>query len=95
MSTNLSKEKRAGLLAKIDAIRAYVAAAPQDENTGNLLAYLGDLTREVGEARYGLVFEQQTRRGSLTGAEKSTFFWKGTISPRSNCCARPAPDRWT
>lgn len=37
MSTNLSKQKRDDLLSKISAIRAYIAAAPQDENTGHLL----------------------------------------------------------
>ena len=58
MSTNLSQQKRAELLSKIDAIRAYIAAAPQDENTGNLLSYLGDLTKELSGARYGLIFEE-------------------------------------
>lgn len=40
MSTNVSKQKREDLLAKIKAIRTYIATAPQDENTANLLAYL-------------------------------------------------------
>ena len=43
MSTNVSKQKREDLLAKIKAIRTYIATAPQDENTGNLLSYLSDL----------------------------------------------------
>lgn len=32
MSTNISKQKREDLLAKIKEIRNYIAAAPQDEN---------------------------------------------------------------
>ena len=40
MSINLSKKKRDDLLDKIKEIRKYIASAPQDENTGNLLLYL-------------------------------------------------------
>ncbi len=58
MSTNLSKQKRDDLLSKIKAIRAYIAAAPQDENTGSLLTYLSDLEKDVTGKKYGLVFEE-------------------------------------
>lgn len=58
MSTNLSKQKRDDLLSKIAAIRAYIAAAPQDENTSSLLTYLSDLKRDVNGKKYGLVFEE-------------------------------------
>lgn len=58
MSTNVSKQKREDLLAKINAIRTYIATAPQDENTANLLAYLSDLEKDVGAKKYGLVFEE-------------------------------------
>lgn len=58
MSTNVSKQKREDLLAKIKAIRTYIATAPQDENTANLLAYLSDLEKDVGAKKYGLVFEE-------------------------------------
>ena len=58
MSTNISKQKREDLLAKIKAIRTYIATAPQDENTANLLAYLSDLEKDVGAKKYGLVFEE-------------------------------------
>lgn len=58
MSTNLSKQKRDDLLSKISAIRAYIAAAPQDENTGSLLTYLSDLEKDVSGKKYGLVFEE-------------------------------------
>lgn len=56
MSTNLSKQKRDNLLSKISAIRAFINAAPQDENTGSLLTYLSDLERDVNGKKYGLVF---------------------------------------
>ena len=47
MSTNISKQKREDLLAKIKEIRTFISAAPQDENTGNLLSYLFDLEKDV------------------------------------------------
>ena len=43
MSTNISKQKREDLLNKIKEIRNFISAAPQDENTGNLLSYLCNL----------------------------------------------------
>ena len=58
MSTNVSKQKREDLLEKIKAIRTYIATAPQDENTANLLAYLSELEKDVGAKKYGLVFEE-------------------------------------
>ena len=58
MSTNISKKKRDDLLDKIKQIRAFIEAAPQDENTGNLLSYLSDLEKDVNGKKYGLVFEE-------------------------------------
>ena len=58
MSTNISKQKREDLLNKIKEIRAFISAAPQDENTGNLLSYLSDLETDVNGKKYGLVFEE-------------------------------------
>ena len=58
MSTNISKQKREDLLAKIKEIRNYIAAAPQDENTGNLLSYLSELEKDVNGKKCGLVFEE-------------------------------------
>lgn len=58
MSTNVSKQKREDLLTKIRSIRTYIATAPQDENTGNLLAYLAELEKDIGSKKYGLVFEE-------------------------------------
>lgn len=58
MSTNISKLHREELLDKIRQIRTYIATAPQDANTGNLLQYLDELTKDVKGKKYGLVFEQ-------------------------------------
>ena len=58
MSTNISKKKRDDLLDKIKQIRAFIDAAPQDENTGNLLSYLSELEKDVNGKKYGLVFEE-------------------------------------
>lgn len=58
MSTNISKQKREDLLNKIKEIRAFISAAPQDENTSNLLSYLSDLEKDVNGKKYGLVFEE-------------------------------------
>ena len=58
MSTNISKEKRENLIGKIKAIREYIAAAPQDENTGNLLTYLSEIEKDIKGKKYGLVFEE-------------------------------------
>ena len=58
MSTNISKLHREELLDKIRQIRTYIASAPQDTNTGNLLQYLDELTKDVKGKKYGLVFEQ-------------------------------------
>lgn len=58
MSTNISKAKREDLLAKIKEIRSFIAAAPQDENTGNLLSYLSEIEKDINGKKYGLVFEE-------------------------------------
>ena len=58
MSTNISKQKREDLLAKIKEIRTFISTAPQDKNTGNLLIYLSDLEKDVNGKKYGLIFEE-------------------------------------
>ena len=55
---NISKQKREDSLAKIKEIRTFISAAPQDENTGNLLSYLSQLEKDVCGKKYGLVFEE-------------------------------------
>lgn len=47
MSTNVSKKKREDLLSKIGQIRTFIASAPQDTNTGNLLSYLSELEKNT------------------------------------------------
>lgn len=49
MSTNVSKKKREDLLSKIGQIRTFIASAPQDTNTGNLLSYLSELEKDINE----------------------------------------------
>lgn len=58
MSTNVSKEKREQLVAKIKAIKSYIASVPQDENTAQLLAYIADIEKDIKGKKYGLVFEE-------------------------------------
>lgn len=55
---NVSKQRRDDLLVKIKDIRTFISAAPQDENTGNLLSYLSELEKDVCGKKYGLVFEE-------------------------------------
>ena len=62
MSTNISKLKRDDLLNKINQIHAYIANAPQDENTGKLLTYLSELEKDVNGKKYGLVFEEHREK---------------------------------
>lgn len=62
MSINLSKKKRDDLLDKIKEIRKYIASAPQDENTGNLLLYLNQIEKDVNGKKYGLVFEEHREK---------------------------------
>ena len=69
MSTNLSKQKRDDLLSKISAIRTFINAAPQDENTGSLLTYLSDLEKDVDGKKYGLVFEEHQEAIDMVLAE--------------------------
>lgn len=58
MSTNVSRDKRERLIAKIKAIKAYLAAAPQDANTKQLLGYVAELEKDIRGKKYGLVFEE-------------------------------------
>lgn len=62
MSTNISKQHREDLLNKIQQIRSFIAAAQQDTNSGNLLQYLDELTKDVKGKKYGLVFEQHREK---------------------------------
>lgn len=55
---NISSRKRDDLIAKIKEIRTFISSAEQDENTGNLLAYLGEIEKDIKGKKYGLVFEE-------------------------------------
>ena len=65
MSTNISKQKREDLLNKIKAIRAFISAAPQDENTGNLLSYLSELEKDVNGKKYGLILLSPSKKTTV------------------------------
>lgn len=58
MSTNISKERRRKLVEKINAIKAYIATVPQDENTAQLLTYIAEIEKDIKGKKYGLVFEE-------------------------------------
>jgi len=58
MSNNISKQKRVELTTKIAQIRSFLLKSTQDENTENLLTYLGQVEKEVSGKKYGLVFEE-------------------------------------
>lgn len=50
------------MLDKIKEIRKYIASAPQDENTGNLLLYLNQIEKDINGKKYGLVFEEHREK---------------------------------
>lgn len=58
MSTNISKQKRETLLAKIEEIRKYLKINLYDENAQKLMGYLNELTTQINGQKYGLVFEE-------------------------------------
>ena len=62
MSTNISKQKREALLAKIKEIRTFISAAPQDENTGNLLSYLSELEKDVNGKNTALCLKNTVKK---------------------------------
>ena len=47
MSTNVSKQKRDELIAKIDEIRKHLVANGQDQNANQLITYLAEIEREI------------------------------------------------
>lgn len=62
MSTNISKQKRDDLIAKIGEIRKYISSAPQDENTGNLLTCLSELEKDVrGKKKHAKMGESSVK----------------------------------
>lgn len=60
MSVNISKTKRERLIEKIKAIKEFISAAPQDENTARLSAYAAEIEKDIKRKKYGLVFEDHS-----------------------------------
>lgn len=58
MSVNISKDKRDKLVEKINAVKDYISAAAQDENTAQLLTYLAEIEKDIRGKKYGLIFEE-------------------------------------
>ncbi len=58
MSVNISKQKRDVLISKVKKLKDFIATCPQDQNTQNLLGYIGDILKEINRKKYGLVFEE-------------------------------------
>ena len=58
MSVNISKQKRDVLISKVTELKDFIATCPQDQNTQNLLGYIGDILKEINRKKYGLVFEE-------------------------------------
>jgi len=58
---NLSKRHREELIGKIEAIRDHLRQS-SDTNATQLLAFVGELEKEVRTKKYGLVFEEHKER---------------------------------
>ena len=58
MSTNVSKERRDELIRKISDIKTFISSCAQDENTAQLLTYIGEIEKDIKGKKYGLVFEE-------------------------------------
>ena len=74
MSTNISGKKREALLAKISQIKSFIEQNAKDENTTQLLSYLGELSREINGKKYGLVFEEHREKIDETLEENAAVF---------------------
>lgn len=62
MSTNKSREKREELLAKLEQIRAYIAAAPQGDDREGLLSVLEEIEQDINGRKFGLVYEEHREK---------------------------------
>ena len=58
VSVNISKKKRDVLIKKIKELKDFISACPHNQNTQNLLGYIGDILKEIDHKKYGLVFEE-------------------------------------
>ena len=75
---NVSKLHREDLLNKIQQIRTYIASAPQDQNTGNLIQYLDELVKDVKGIFYG-TYRQKKNKSKNTQILAQTEFSKKTF----------------
>lgn len=62
MSVNISKKKRDVLINRVKSIKDFISSCPQDQNTQNLLGYIGDILKEINRKKYGLVFEEHQEK---------------------------------
>ncbi len=62
MSVNISKKKRDVLINRVKSIKDFISSCPQDQNTQNLLGYIGDILKEINRKKYGLVFEEHREK---------------------------------
>lgn len=62
MSVNISKKKRDVLISRVKSIKDFISSCPQDQNTQNLLGYIGDILKEINRKKYGLVFEEHREK---------------------------------
>lgn len=58
MSTNISKEKRNDLIAKIDQIKSYIEENSKYESVKELLGYMNEIEADIKGKKYGIVFEE-------------------------------------
>ena len=62
MSVNISKKKRDVLISRVKSIKDFISSCPQDQNTQNLLGYIGDILKEINRKKYGLIFEEHREK---------------------------------
>lgn len=58
MNTNISKERRNELINKVNKIKEFLSQNIDDENSKQLLKYIGEIEKEINGKKYGLIFEE-------------------------------------
>ncbi len=62
MSTNISRQNREGLLEKISQIRSFIEDPQIEMEKGRLLSALAEIERDVGDRKFGLVYEEHREK---------------------------------
>src|SRR5690625_3395117 len=62
MSTNISKQKRLDFLKKVNQIKSFVESYSYDDESRQLLRYIGELEKELYGKKFGLVFEEHREK---------------------------------